>query len=163
MGQGPLRWIAIALIGAMVAALAVALVAGGGEPSGADGGTTADDGARGESTATEVLDGPHVVVELCVGVACPELDDAGQQALVAEIEADPRVASVLLVSSEQAYQLFLDRFGDQEDLVASVQPEEVPARVELDLFDPQAVPTVLSDYEQRDGVARVYDARTVAP
>lgn len=162
MGSGRARWIAIALIAALLAVLAVGLVSGGPETVGSDDGTDEGDDPR-SATATEGLDGPHVLVELCTGATCPALDEAEQQALVAELEADPRVASLLFVSSEQAYELFLDRYGDQEDLVDRVEPEDVPARVELDLFDPDAVPEVMAAHRQREGVADVYDARTVTP
>lgn len=161
MGRGTVRWIAIALVGAMVAFVAVGLIGGAGERDAAGSGDAAggDDGA--DITATEVVEGPHVIVELCAGVACPEPDEAAQEALRAEAESDPRVASVVFVSSEQAYQLFLDRYGDQEELVASVRPEDVPARIELDLVDPGAAAEVAASYDGRDVVATAYDARTL--
>ena len=162
MGQGTVRWIAIALVGALVAALAVSLVSGAG-PDAAS--TTEDrDGSTAPgSRATAVLEGPHLWLDLCAGVECPTLDEGGQEALVDELEADPRVASTLFVTGEQAYQLFLDRFGDQQDLVESVRPEDVPARIEVDLLDPADVDAVMGDYADREGVARANDARRVQP
>lgn len=163
MGQGSARWIAIALVGALVATLAVGLLGSGG------GGTGEEDGRADGSTTTtrvpasEALEGPHLWLDLCAGISCPAVDEAAQEALVAELEADPRVASTLFVSSEQAYQLFLDRYGDREDLVESVRPEDVPARIEVDLLDPDEVDAVLADYAGRDGVAAATDARGVQP
>lgn len=162
MRQGLVRWMALALVGAMVAALAIGLVGGRGggseTPDVGDG-----DAARADVSTAAPLDGPHVLVELCTGATCPAPDEAAQQALVDDLEADPRVASAVFVSSEQAYELFLEEFGDREDLVASVQREDVPARVELNLHDPAGVPEVAADHEQHPAVAGVYDARTVAP
>ncbi len=162
MGQGTARWIAIALVGALVATLAVGLLGTGG--GGTEEGANADSGAAPPRAADgEGLDGPHLWLDLCAGNVCPTVDETAQEALVAELEADPRVASTLFVSSDQAYQLFLDRFGDQEELVASVRPEDVPARIEVDLLDPGEVDAVMADYANRDGVAAVNDARGVQP
>ena len=160
MGRGAVRWIAIALVGAMIAAVGVGLV------TGREAGDGAADVDRPDTTPGafgEPVDGPHLWLDLCAGVACEPLDDAGQQALVAEVDADPRVASTLFVPSDQAYQLFLDRYGDDEDLVASVRPEDMPARIEVELLDPAQVEAVMADYQQRQGVARVNDARAVTP
>lgn len=162
MGRGAVRWIAIALIGAMIAAVGIGLVTGGDhDDPAAD--TSGPDGAMRGGAGSELSDGPHLWLDLCAGVACAPLDEAGQQALVAALEDDPRVASTLFVSSEQAYQLFLDRYGDQEDLVASVRPEDTPARIEVELLDPAQVDAVLQDYRGREGVASANDARAVAP
>lgn len=163
MGRGAVRWIAIALVGAMVAFVAVGLVGGADDGDGAGSAGGDGTGAGPDVTATEVVEGPHVIVELCAGVACPEVDQAAQQALLAEVDGDPRVASTLFVSSEQAYQLFLDRYGDQEELVASVNPDDVPARIEVDLVDPEAAADVAATYEDGDGVATAYDARALTP
>ena len=104
-----------------------------------------------------------MVIELCAGVACDEVDEDTQQDLVAELQADPRVTATRFVSSEQAYQLFLDRHGDQEDLVESVRPEDVPASVELELVDPEQAPEVVAEWEARPEVATARDARSLTP
>ena len=164
MGQGPVRWIALALVGALVAAVAVGLVAGRGGAGAAD---DVDDGAAGpaagQSLSADALQGPHLWLDLCTGAVCDELDEPAREALVAEVRDDPRVSSVLYVSSEQAYQLFLDVYGDNQELVDSVRPEDVPARIEVDLLDPAGVDEVLADYRDREGVAAVTDARAVQP
>lgn len=162
MGQGTARWIAIALVGALVATLAVGLLGGrGGDPeTSTDAGTG---GTTGGSATAEPADGPHVVAFLCSGQECPRPDADAEQAILDELQGDPRVLAARLVSSEQAYQLFLDEWGDREDMVASVDPDEVPARIELDLVDPEAVDEVVADHQGREGVAAVEDARVVAP
>lgn len=153
-----MRWIAIALVAGMVATLAVGLVSGRGEPAG-----TEQDRAAGEDpvpTGTAAaLDGPHVVLELCSGVACPRPDESAEQQLQQEAEQDPRVASARLVTSEQAYQLFLDQYGDDEELVEQVDPETVPARVELDLHRPDDSDAVMAEFEDREDVATAHDTR----
>lgn len=161
MGQGTARWIAIALVAALVATLAVGLLGGRGDPPEDAAGPA---GGRSDAgVASEPLEGPHVVAFLCAGQECPRPDADAEQAILAELESDPRVLAARLVTREQAYQLFLDRFGDQEELVASVDPEQIPARVELDLVDPDGVDQVLADHQGREGIAAIEDARVVAP
>jgi hypothetical protein len=163
MNRSTARWIAIALVGAMIAAVAVGLLGG-------DGDQVSDLPARDPAAATtavpvngEVTDGPHAVIEFCANVACPAPDEDTQQALVDVLAADPRVALARLVTSEQAYALFVERYGDREDLVATIDPRQVPARIEVDLFDPTAIDLIAAEYGGRPGVASVYDARRVAP
>ncbi len=163
MSQTTVRWIAIAIVGAMIAVVGVGVVSGGGDPdsSGAD-----DGGVRTDSVGTTeplVADGPHVVVELCAGVACPEPDADAEQELLAELDADSRVASTLLVTSDQAYELFLDEFGDQQDLVESIDPANVPAFIELELYDPEVASEVVTAYQDHEGVAAVSEAGVLAP
>ena len=161
MGQGTARWIAIALVGALVATLAVGLLGGGG--GGPEGANADDDTPRPRVAASQALEGPHLWLDLCTGVSCPAVDETTREALVADLEADPRVASTRFVSSEQAYQLFLDEWGDDEELVASVRPEDVPARIEVDLLDPDQADSVVADYADRTGVAAATGARGVRP
>lgn len=162
MRQSAVRWIAVALVGALIG-VAVIAVAGGT----AGGGDATEDGdgeaVDGTAASAEPVDGPHVVIELCAGVACDEVDEDDQQALVAELQSDPRVTSARFVSSEQAYQLFLDRHGDQEDLVESVRPEDVPASIELELVDPEQAAEVAAEWEARPEVATARDARSLTP
>lgn len=158
MRQSTMRWIAIAIVVAMIATVGIGLVSGGG--GGDETAETTGDTARTRTTAgTEdaVREGPHLVLELCNGVTCPAPDDAAQQSLVAELDEDARVASTLLVSSEQAYQLFLDEWGDREDLVESVDAAEVPAFIELDLYEPEDAAEVQDTYAGHDVVAVVRD------
>lgn len=162
MGRGTIRWIAIALVAAMVAALAVGLVRGQGEPADQPG-SPADGAATGQALATTdvaALDGPHVVLELCTGVVCPRAGETAQQDLQGEVEADPRVASARLVSSEQAYQLFLEEYGDDQELVDEVDPDTVPAEIQVDLHRIDDVAAVVAAFEDHDGVASARDART---
>lgn len=161
MGQGTARWIAIALVGALVATLAVGLLGGRGGP--AEDAGEAPGGGSEPGVAAEPLEGPHVVAFLCSGQECPRPGPDVQQAILDELQSDPRVLAARLVSSEQAYQLFLDRFGDQQELVESVDPEQIPARVELDLVDPEAVGEVMADHRGREGIAAMEDARVVSP
>lgn len=163
MRQTTVRWIAIAIVGAMIAVVGVGVVSGGGDPAGSDAagdgpGTTATD-----ATEATLADGPHVVIELCAGVACPEPDPEDEQALLDELDEDPRVASIRLVTSEQAYQLFLDRFGDRQDLVESVDPADVPAFIELDLYDPEVASEVMAAHRDDEIVASVGEAGTLSP
>ncbi len=162
MRQSTMRWIAIAIVAAMVATVGIGLVSGGG----GDGSSEADgDGVRTTTTSgtdAPVAEGPHLQLELCNGVTCPEADDAAQQALVADLDEDPRVASTVLVTSEQAYQLFLDEWGHDQELVDAVPAEEMPAFIELDLYDPDVVGDVAGTYRGHAAVAAVREADRVS-
>ncbi len=158
MRQSTMRWIVIAIVAAMVATLGVGLVSGGGGDPASD---AVDDDVPTTTTAgpdAPVAEGPHLQLELCNGVTCPEADDAGQQALVADLDADPRVASAELITSEQAYQLFLDEWGHDQELVDAVPADEMPAFIELDLYDPGVAGDVASTYQGHEAVAAVREA-----
>ena len=164
MGRGTVRWIAIAVIAAMLAFLAVGLIGGRGDSagSGADGrgGRGADDVAV--ATDAAALDGPHVILELCTGVACEPMGATARDQLLEEVDDDPRVASTRFVSSEQAYQLFLDEFGDDQELVEQVDPATVPPEIQVDLHRLDDVAAVMADFEAHAGVAAARDARRPA-
>lgn len=158
MRQTTVRWIAIAIVGAMIAVIGVGVVSGGGGPAGSD---EQVDRPRLDATgATEatLADGPHVVLVLCAGVECPDPDPGAEQELLDELDADDRIASTLLVTSEQAYQLFLDARGDQQDLVEAIDPEAVPAFIELDLYDPEVAGEVVASYRDHEIVASAREA-----
>lgn len=160
MGRGTVRWIAIAVIAAMVAFLAVGLVSGRGDEAGPPGRQEAvDGGAPAVATDSAALDGPHVILELCTGVACPRPSDAEQRRLQDEVASDPRVASARFVTSEQAYQLFLDRYGDDQELVEQVDPDTVPAEIQADLHRTDDVAAVVAEFEGHEAVATALDAR----
>lgn len=163
MRQTTVRWIAIAIVGAMIAAIGVGVISGGGDTAGSNGD---DDGGQADSAGASepsVADGPHVELQLCSGATCPEPDEAAQQALLAELDADARVASSRLLPSDQVYQLFLDELGDQQDLVESIDPELVPALVHLELYDPEGATEVATSYEEHEAVANARDVRATAP
>ena len=98
-----------------------------------------------------------MIVVLCADTDCPRPSADVEQDLLADLEADPRVASYEYVSSERAYGLFLEQFGDDEELAGAVDEDDVPARVEVDVFTVDAVAGLLADYASRDGVADVVD------
>ena len=92
-----------------------------------------------------------------------ELDDTAREALVAEVRDDPRVSVGAVRVQRAGLPAVPRRYGDNQELVDSVRPEDVPARIEVDLLDPAGVEEVLADYRDREGVATVTDARAVQP
>ena len=165
MGRGTIRWIAIAVIGAMLAFLAVGLIGGRGDPAGSDADDRTQQGAVDDVavvTDDAALDGPHVILELCSGVACDPMSTTERDQLLEEVDRDPRVASTRFVSSEQAYELFLDEFGDDQELVEQVDPATVPPEIQVDLYRTEDVADVIADLEDREGVAAARDARRPA-
>lgn len=156
MRPATVRWIAIVAIGGLLAAFVVAAIAGG--RGGGQGDTGETDSSREISTPTGFVPGPHVVVQLCIENVCPVPDEATQQAFADELERDGRVASTRLVTSEQAYQLILDQWGDREDLVAETDPDEVPARIEIDLLDPADTDDLVASLKGQQGVLDAHPA-----
>lgn len=157
MRQTTVRWIAIAVVAALLGTLAVGFVVGqnADAPAVDEEGTGA--GAGVDSTQVDAaVDGPHVIVELCNDQACPRQDEDQQQALADEVRRDPRVLSVRFVTQEQAHELFLAEFGDREDLVEDVAPDDIPARLEVDLYDPATVGAVVAELSEREGVATAH-------
>jgi cell division protein FtsX len=67
------------------------------------------------------------------------------------------VASLVLVSQQEAYEEFQRLFADNPDLVATVQPEALPPSFRLVLDDPAAAETVRSRAETLDGVGQVVE------
>jgi hypothetical protein len=165
MNQRTVQIIAVTVIVAMIGAFAVGLVFGGGGSG--DGTSPGDqDGRTGQPQDAQdasVLAGPHVEVQLCAGVACPRRDAAEEEELHAEVESDPRVRLALLITSEQHYELFLEEFGDRQDLVDQVDPDTVPSLLQVYLRDPDDAPAVLSWLLDEDGVADAWVIPTDTP
>lgn len=162
MRQTTVRWIAIAIVGALIATIGVGVISGGGGPADSDSDDDRSGAAATGATEATLADGPHVVLVLCAGVECPDPDAAAEQELLDELDDDPRIASTLLVTSEQAYQLFLDARGDQQDLVEAIDPDSVPAFIELDLYDPDVAGEVTASYRDHEIVASAREAGAFA-
>lgn len=157
MRQTTVRWIAIALVAALIGTLAVGFVVGrnADAPAGDEEGTGAGAGAD-TAEVDAATDGPHVIVELCNDRACPRQDEDQQQALAEDVRGDARVLSVRFVTLEQAHELFLAEVGDREDLVEDVAPGDIPARLEVDLYDAATADEVVAELSDREGVATAH-------
>lgn len=164
MNQRTVRIIAVTVVVALIGAFAVGLFGGGGAgestlPGGQDGATTQPQDAQ----EAAVLADPHVEAQLCAGVACPRRDASDEAALHAEVESDPRVRLALFITAEQHYQIFLEEFGDRQDLVDQVDPDTVPSLLQVYLRDPGDAPAVVSWLLGHDGVADAWAVQTAAP
>ncbi len=155
------RTIAILLVAAMLATVAAVVVTAGGSDNGAPGSSSTPDSLQ-PSVApvdgtTTIPRGPHVTLVFCSDIDCPRPSADVEEAILATLDADPRVASYEYVSPERAYALFLEQFGDDEELAGSVDEDAVPARVEVDVLTVDAIAGLLADYANQDGVAEVVD------
>lgn len=157
MRQTTVRWIAIAVVAALIGTLAIGFVVGrnADAPAGGEEGTGAGTGAD-TAQVDAATDGPHVIVELCNDQACPRQDEDQQQALAEAVRGDPRVLSVRFVTLEQAHELFLAEVGDREDLIEDVAPGDIPARLEVELYDPATADEVVAELSDREGVATAH-------
>jgi cell division transport system permease protein len=79
-------------------------------------------------------EGTHVVAFL-KDPAEGGLDQAGQLALMAEIEAWDEVRSVRYVDKAQAYEEFRQLFSDRPELIETVNPAVLPASYRIELTD----------------------------
>ena len=155
MSQRTAKIIAIIAVVALIGTLAVGLVVGGtGDPAGnqGDAGTTQQFGPQASPGATTVLGGPHLFVVLCDGVACPRPDEDEEARILADIAADPRVRDARLITAERWYEAFLEQYGDQEELVDALDPDTIPAQVQVYLRNPLQVETVMAEVAALDGV-----------
>lgn len=100
-------------------------------------------------------------IYLCDGRSCPEITEEQRLALQEELESEPHVVSVIYISKEDAYQRFVELFGDQEELIATVTPEALPAAFEVALDDPTNFPLILDKYSAWPGVEEVFDQREI--
>jgi hypothetical protein len=165
MNQRTVRIIAVTVVVALIGAFAVGLVFGGGGtgdgtlPGDQDGTTT----QPGDAQETAVLAGPHVEAQLCADVSCPRRDALEEEQLHAEVESDPRVRLALLIPAEQHYQIFLEEFGDRQDLVDQVDPDTVPSLLQVYLRDPLDAQAVVAWLLEQDGVADAWELPTTTP
>ena len=155
------RTIAILLIVAMLATVAAVVVTAAGSDGEVPGSSTTPDSlqpsAAPDDATTVIPRGPHVTLVFCSDLDCPRPSPAVEEAIFAALDADPRVASYEYVSSERAYTLFIEQFGDDEELAEAVDEDAVPARVEVDVLTVDAIAGLLTDYATQDGVAEVVD------
>ena len=89
------------------------------------------------------------------------MTDAQRVSLENELATNPVVESVVYESKEQAYEHFQELFAEDEDLLAAVTPEVLPASFRVSLVDPEQFDVIASQYSSYPGVDEVSDQREV--
>jgi hypothetical protein len=69
-----------------------------------------------------------------------------------EIERDARVQAVRYVDIDESYEIFVETFADQPELLVAVTPEDVPAAFLVDLTDASTSAAASDDFATIDGV-----------
>lgn len=75
-----------------------------------------------------------------------------RSALESALAGDPRVATLLFESREQAYERFRSRWADNPDLLAAVSADQFPESFRLRLVDASQYAGLRADYMAMDGV-----------
>ncbi|QBI18778.1 ABC transporter permease [Egibacter rhizosphaerae] len=84
-----------------------------------------------------------------------------RQSLEADLQDNSEVSEVIYESQEQAYENAQDLFEGQDEVLASVTPDLLPASFRVGLHQPENFRIVESQYEDYPGVSEVSDQREV--
>jgi len=101
----------------------------------------------------------EVSIYLCDGATCPAITDGQRESLQTQLTENPLVGQVFYESKEAAYQLFLERFKDQPDLIETVSPDALPASFRVKLRDPEQFGAIKEQYDAVAGVEDIVDQR----
>jgi cell division transport system permease protein len=101
----------------------------------------------------------EVSIYLCDGATCPAITDGQRESLEQQLRDNPLVAQVFYESKQDAYQLFLERFKDQPDLIETVSPDALPASFRVKLRDPEQFGAIKEQYDAVAGVEDIVDQR----
>ncbi|HEX9888149.1 MAG TPA: permease-like cell division protein FtsX [Nitriliruptorales bacterium] len=103
----------------------------------------------------------EVSIFLCDGRQCPDISSEQQAGLEEALRGDPLVADVFYESKADAYERFKERFKNQEELLATVTPDALPASFRVKLEDPEQFAVVASRFDAWPGVEEIIDQREV--
>ncbi len=90
-----------------------------------------------------------------------EISEAQRVSLENELRDNPEVADVLFESKEEAYESAQELFEGQDEVLASIEPDFLPASFRVSLHDPERFLVVASQYEGYPGVSDISDQREV--
>lgn len=83
------------------------------------------------------------------------------QSLEADLRENPEVADVVYESQQDAYETFQQIYAGEENLLAGLTPEDLPASFRVSLVDPERFDVVASQYVDYPGVEEVTDQRDI--
>ncbi len=90
-----------------------------------------------------------------------EISEAQRVSLENELRDNPEIADVLFESKEEAYESAQELFEGQDEVLASIEPDFLPASFRVSLHDPERFLVVASQYEGYPGVSDISDQREV--
>lgn len=101
-------------------------------------------------TATDDWAGKiEVSVYLCDGNECPAITDDQREALRTELEANPLIEKVYFETKEEAYQNFVEYWGESdavEAMTENISEGDLPASFRLKLVNPADSPAIEDAY-----------------
>ena len=93
------------------------------------------------------------------------LEDSLSESQIASLEEDlrsnPEVKEVIFESQQDAFENFQRIYAGEENLLAGLTPEDLPASFRVSLVDPERFDIVASQYADRPGVEEVTDQRDI--
>jgi cell division transport system permease protein len=87
--------------------------------------------------------------------------DLQTQDIDQKIKSDSRVASVTFLDKTASYALFKSEMANDQALIQSITPDQVPQSFRLKLKDPKQVSQISSTYQGLPGVDQVIDQASV--
>jgi cell division transport system permease protein len=90
-----------------------------------------------------------------------DISESQRVSLENSLRENPEVSTVLYESKEDAYAQAQEIFSGQEEVLASIEPDFLPASFRVGLVDPERYFVVESQYLGSPGVAEISDQRDV--
>lgn len=89
------------------------------------------------------------------------ISEAQRLSLEEDLRANPEVSDLIFVSKDDAYEEAQELFEGQDEVLASIEPDFLPASFRVSLEDPERYLVVESQYAGFPGVADISDQREV--
>lgn len=100
----------------------------------------------------------EVSIFLCNERSCGvDITEQQQDALLADLEAQPLVETVFFESREEAYDRFQEMFRDDPDVAGVVEPDSLPASFRVKLTDPTQFQVIAEQFAAYPGVEEIID------
>lgn len=89
------------------------------------------------------------------------ISEAQRVSLEDDLRENPEVSDLIFVSKDDAYEEAQELFEGQDEVLASIEPDFLPASFRVSLHDPERYLVVESQYAGFPGVADISDQREV--
>lgn len=90
-----------------------------------------------------------------------ELSQGQIESLEEDLRTNPEVSDVEYESQEEAFEAFQQIYAGEENLLAGLTPDDLPASFRVSLADPERFDIVASQYVDYPGVEEVTDQRDI--
>jgi cell division protein FtsX len=113
-----------------------------------------DDGARDVAIgqAGDAADGADITVIVWME---PDATADQLEAVATGLEADDRVETVTYVDQEASFDEFVELFAERPEVVETVEPEDIPSKYRVELYDVEITEPFVAEYTAQPGVQDV--------